>query len=125
MPENSRRKNKNISFRLKSLFCISFCQTEYNIIYFHASGNDAIHLLTKIDQELRVGLLSFSGEKAYALYSAFQVEDENSKFRLTVSGYSGTAGMYVLHILNYYKTKHIQITSTISEKMNLRYKNGQ
>ncbi|XP_056002871.1 fibrinogen-like protein A [Ostrea edulis] len=55
-------------------------------------GNDAIHLLTKTDQELRVELLSFSGEKAHALYSAFQVEDENSKYRLTVSGYSGTAG---------------------------------
>ncbi|XP_056001134.1 angiopoietin-related protein 7-like isoform X2 [Ostrea edulis] len=55
-------------------------------------GNDAIHYLTKTNQELRVELLSFSGEKAHALYSTFQVGNESSKYRLTVSGYSGTAG---------------------------------
>ncbi|XP_055999169.1 fibrinogen C domain-containing protein 1-like [Ostrea edulis] len=55
-------------------------------------GNEAIHYLTKTNQELRVDLLSFDDEKAYALYSTFQVEDESSKYQLTVSGYSGTAG---------------------------------
>ncbi|XP_056001391.1 fibrinogen C domain-containing protein 1-A-like [Ostrea edulis] len=55
-------------------------------------GNDAIHYLTKTNQELRVELLSFDDEKAYALYSTFQVGNESSKYRLTVSGYNGTAG---------------------------------
>ncbi|XP_056014825.1 fibrinogen C domain-containing protein 1-A-like [Ostrea edulis] len=55
-------------------------------------GNDAIHYLTKTNQELRVELLSFADEKAYALYSAFQVGNESSKYLLTVSGYNGTAG---------------------------------
>ncbi|XP_048738822.2 fibrinogen-like protein A [Ostrea edulis] len=55
-------------------------------------GNDAIHNLTKTNQELRVELLSFDDEKAYALYSTFQVGDESSKYLLTVSGYNGTAG---------------------------------
>ncbi|XP_056001818.1 ficolin-2-like [Ostrea edulis] len=40
-------------------------------------GNDAIHYLTKTNQELRVELLSFNDEKVYALYSAFQVGDES------------------------------------------------
>ncbi|XP_056000898.1 ficolin-1-like [Ostrea edulis] len=55
-------------------------------------GNDAIHSLTKTNQELRVELLSFADEKAYARYSTFKVGDESSKYRLTVSDYSGTAG---------------------------------
>ncbi|XP_056001457.1 angiopoietin-related protein 7-like isoform X3 [Ostrea edulis] len=55
-------------------------------------GNDAIHFLTMTNQELRVELMRFSGEKAYALYSTFKIGDENSKYQLTVSGYSGTAG---------------------------------
>ncbi|XP_048739264.2 fibrinogen-like protein A [Ostrea edulis] len=55
-------------------------------------GNDGIHYLTMTNQELRVELLSFADEKAYALYSTFQIGSESSKYQLTVSGYSGTAG---------------------------------
>ncbi|XP_061176299.1 fibrinogen-like protein 1 [Saccostrea echinata] len=56
-------------------------------------GNDAIYELTKNkDQELRVELQSFDGAEAYAHYSTFYVGDEYSKYRLTLSGYSGTAG---------------------------------
>ncbi|XP_056001553.1 ficolin-2-like [Ostrea edulis] len=55
-------------------------------------GNDVIHNLTTTNQELRVELLSFADEKAYALYSAFQVGNDSSKYLLTVSGYNGTAG---------------------------------
>ncbi|XP_056001834.1 fibrinogen-like protein A [Ostrea edulis] len=54
--------------------------------------NDAIHSLTKTNQELLVDLWSFDDEKAYTLYSAFQIGDESSKYLLTVSGHSGTAG---------------------------------
>ncbi|XP_062584356.1 ficolin-1-like [Saccostrea cucullata] len=56
-------------------------------------GNDAIHFLTKDrNQELRVDLQSFSGEQAYAVYTTFYIGDEDDKYTLTVSGYSGTAG---------------------------------
>ncbi|XP_061176961.1 fibrinogen-like protein A [Saccostrea echinata] len=56
-------------------------------------GNDAIHELTKNeDQELRVELQSFDGDKAYAQYTTFYVGNEDSKFKLTVSGYLGTTG---------------------------------
>jgi hypothetical protein len=39
-------------------------------------------------------LTDFAGEKVYALYSTFKVGNESSKYELTVSGYSGTAGMH-------------------------------
>ncbi|XP_056016787.1 ficolin-1-like [Ostrea edulis] len=55
-------------------------------------GNDAIHILTKENQMLRVELLSFDGEKAYATYSTFDVGDEDSNYKLTIFGYAGTAG---------------------------------
>ncbi|XP_056016820.1 uncharacterized protein LOC125676591 [Ostrea edulis] len=56
-------------------------------------GNDVLHLLTKSGNHvLRVDLQKFNGQKAYAKYSKFSVGDESSKYRLTVSGYSGTAG---------------------------------
>ncbi|XP_056001853.1 ficolin-2-like [Ostrea edulis] len=65
-------------------------------------GNDAIHNLTQKNQELRVELLSFADEKAYALYSTFQVGDESSKYLLTVSGYNGTADNVVGDSLRYH-----------------------
>ncbi|XP_061176974.1 fibrinogen-like protein A [Saccostrea echinata] len=56
-------------------------------------GNDAIHALTKDqDQELRVDLKRFNGDTAYAEYSIFYIGNEADKYRLTVSGYNGTAG---------------------------------
>ncbi|XP_062606266.1 microfibril-associated glycoprotein 4-like isoform X2 [Saccostrea cucullata] len=56
-------------------------------------GNEAIHLLTKRkEHELRVDLQKFTGEKAFAKYSKFSVGSESQKFKLTVTGYSGTAG---------------------------------
>ncbi|XP_062570717.1 ficolin-1-like [Saccostrea cucullata] len=56
-------------------------------------GNDAIHVLTKDqDQELRVDLHGFNGDTAYAAYATFYIGNEADKYRLTVSGYTGTAG---------------------------------
>ncbi|XP_078318626.1 uncharacterized protein LOC111102662 [Crassostrea virginica] len=53
-------------------------------------GNDVIHQLTKDKtQVLRVELQRFSGEKGYAEYSTFIVDDEQSKYKLTVAGYKG------------------------------------
>lgn len=56
-------------------------------------GNDVIHQLTKNSpQKLLVVLQRFSGEKGHAEYSKFAVSDENSKYKLTLSGYSGNIG---------------------------------
>ena len=41
---------------------------------------------------LRVDLADFSGNKAYAKYNAFKVGDSSIKYKMAVSGYSGTAG---------------------------------
>lgn len=61
--------------------------------WYHYQGNENIHLLTtNTKQELRVDLQKFSGEKAYAKYSNFSVGNEYQKYKLTVGGYSGTAG---------------------------------
>lgn len=48
---------------------------------------------------LRVELLSFDGEKAYATYSTFDVGDEDSNYKLTIFGYAGTAGTHMLYII--------------------------
>ena len=55
-------------------------------------GNDNLHELTKSQQELRVDLLDFSENKAYAKYSSFSVDSLSESYALSVSGYSGTAG---------------------------------
>eukprot|EP00105_Crassostrea_gigas_P010292 XP_011425520.1 PREDICTED: ryncolin-1 isoform X1 [Crassostrea gigas] len=56
-------------------------------------GNDVIHQLTKTSpQRIRIVLQRYSGEKGRAEYSKFAVGDENSKYKLTVSGYRGTIG---------------------------------
>ncbi|XP_062607203.1 fibrinogen C domain-containing protein 1-B-like [Saccostrea cucullata] len=72
--------------------------TEYkegfgNITKNHWIGNDAIHALTKDkDKNLRIDLQRHNGQKAYAVYTNFYIGDEDNKYTLTVSGYSGTAG---------------------------------
>jgi hypothetical protein len=69
---------------------------------FLKTGNDAIHTLTKQqNQELLVQLEDFNGNKAHAKYYTFYIEDVHNKYRLHVSGYSGTAGEYRLHVSGY------------------------
>lgn len=56
-------------------------------------GNRYIHILTNQGKcGLRVDLTSMEGETAYASYEHFSVGDAESYYKLTVSGYSGTAG---------------------------------
>ena len=53
-------------------------------------GLDKINRLAKNkDKELRVDLEDYEGEKRYAKYSKFVVEDENKNYNLTVEGYEG------------------------------------
>ncbi|XP_063443145.1 angiopoietin-related protein 7-like [Mytilus trossulus] len=56
-------------------------------------GNDNIHKLTSSGRyELRVDLSDWEGGTWYAVYKTFKVENESSKYKLTVGDYSGTAG---------------------------------
>ncbi|XP_058481187.1 fibrinogen-like 2a [Solea solea] len=56
-------------------------------------GNDHIHLLTKAkDMVLRIELEDFEGVREYAKYDQFYVANEFLRYRLSLSGYSGTAG---------------------------------
>ena len=55
-------------------------------------GLDKIHRLSITGTELRVDLRDFEGNSAYAKYTNFSVGDSASKYHLSVSGYSGTAG---------------------------------
>jgi len=56
-------------------------------------GNDKIHRLTASRaSSLRVELEDWNGVRVYAKYGRFNIGDEQTKYRLEVSSYSGTAG---------------------------------
>ena len=55
-------------------------------------GLDKIHRLTHTATQLRIDMQDFEGNSRYAQYSSFSVGDSVSKYTLSVSGYSGTAG---------------------------------
>ena len=56
-----------------------------------------LHRLTAGTTELRVDLADFERNMRFAKYSTFSIGDSVSKFGLTVSGYSGTAGNSLYH----------------------------
>ncbi|VDI00557.1 Hypothetical predicted protein [Mytilus galloprovincialis] len=56
-------------------------------------GNKYLNILTSSGKyELRVDLVDTNNKKTYAVYKTFVVGDENSKFKLTIGDYTGTAG---------------------------------
>ena len=57
-------------------------------------GLALLHQLLQLNGEnvLRIDMKDYSGNSAYAKYSGFDVADSSSKYRLSFSGYSGTAG---------------------------------
>ena len=64
-------------------------------------GNDNIHLLTKHhDQKLKIEL-THNDEVKYVDYSTFWIENEAQKYKLTVSGFSGSSppGQAVLFVM--------------------------
>uniref|UniRef100_A0A5F8GNZ7 Angiopoietin 4 n=1 Tax=Monodelphis domestica TaxID=13616 RepID=A0A5F8GNZ7_MONDO len=59
----------------------------------HWLGNEALHQLTsRASYALRVELLDWEGNRAYAQYEGFQLGSEQQFYRLTLKEYSGTAG---------------------------------
>ncbi|KAI8484527.1 Fibrinogen- domains (FReDs) [Branchiostoma belcheri] len=66
-------------------------------------GNENIHLLTaQKGYKLQVDMMDWENQTRYAVYDVFRVAGESDGYRLTVSGYSGTAGdsMIGSHTLN-------------------------
>lgn len=55
-------------------------------------GNDNLHILTSQPVELLIEMEKFSGHYYYAKYDTFGIDNEQQKYKLHVSGYSGTAG---------------------------------
>ncbi|XP_069103192.1 fibrinogen-like protein A isoform X2 [Argopecten irradians] len=53
------------------------------------AGLNIIHLLTQNGSILRINLMSWKNDIQYAEYQDFRVGDESSKYRLSVSGFSG------------------------------------
>lgn len=88
-----------VVFESVGLYCVLVILvpiSRYFFLMMFFLGNEDIHLLTtKSKQELQVDLQKFSGEKINAKFSTFSVASEAEKYKLTVGGYSGTAGNYI------------------------------
>nr|XP_020510769.1 proteoglycan 4-like [Labrus bergylta] len=85
-------------------------------------GNNMIHLLTRDrDMVLRVELEDFNGVMEFARYEHFRVESERMRYRLSVGGYSGTAG----DALSFSKTyDHNNRAFTTPDRDHDRYPSG-
>ena len=72
----------------------TICENTFgNLTGEHWLGLINMHRLTaSAPQELRVDLEDFRNNTRYARYSNFTVGSTSTKYRLLVSGYSGTAG---------------------------------
>ncbi|XP_021355180.1 fibrinogen-like protein A [Mizuhopecten yessoensis] len=55
------------------------------------SGLEIIHLLTQRTSVLRIELVSWYGDVAYAQYSSFRIANESTEYQISVSGFSGNA----------------------------------
>ena len=63
-----------------------------NLTGEHWLGNDKLHYIThQSNYSMKMEVTYWTtGEKRYAIYDRFKVDGEKSKYRLHVSGYSGT-----------------------------------
>ncbi|XP_060784182.1 uncharacterized protein fgl2b isoform X2 [Neoarius graeffei] len=85
-------------------------------------GNDKIHWLTTTKaMVLRIELEDLDGTKEYAQYDHFHVANESQFYRLTIDGYSGTAG----NAMQYSKKfNHNQKNFTTPDRDNDQYASG-
>lgn len=67
---------------------------------FTTSGNEKLHhLLSQGTYELRMDMSDFAHKTRYVKYSHVDVNDETSKYRISLAGYSGNVGKYVHYSL--------------------------
>ena len=64
----------------------------------HWLGLDKISCLSSCGAVLRVDLEVVNGTRKYAEYSTFNVDDASTNYRLTVEGFSGTAGIHYIYV---------------------------
>ncbi|XP_077066997.1 uncharacterized protein fgl2b [Siphateles boraxobius] len=85
-------------------------------------GNDKIHLLTRAkNMSLRIDIEDFEGVREYAHYDHFHVANESQQYRLSIGGYSGTAGN-AMRFSNKYN--HDQKLFTTPDRDNDQYPSG-
>lgn len=92
--KNSLFFNKILSHCILQFFFFLAQECWFTLTSLHLIGNDVIHELTKNKPKLRVDLERFSGQKGHGEYSSFVVENENRKYRMTASGFSGSIGEF-------------------------------
>lgn len=85
-------------------------------------GNDKIHLLTKAkNMSLRIEIEDFEGIREYAQYDHFYIANESQQYRLSIDGYSGTAGNAMQFSKKY---NHDQKFFTTPDRDNDQYPSG-
>lgn len=85
-------------------------------------GNDKIHLLTKAkNMSLLIEIEDFDGIREYAQYDHFYVANESQQYRLSIDGYSGTAGNAMQFSKKY---NHDQKFFTTPDRDNDQYPSG-
>ena len=82
----------------RDLWIFLFLLKRSDLVFFlYYLGNDNLYLLTSSKTyTLRVDLEKFNGEMAFSTYSTFEIGGSDSKYKLKVDGYSGSAGMLLL-----------------------------
>ena len=63
-------------------------------------GLETLHLLSLGDTELHIILNASKSDSPYAAYGSFTLNDEEEKYHLHVSGYTGSAGDSLSHLDN-------------------------
>ena len=64
-----------------------------NSLLTFISGNSDLYLLTESKpQELRIDLMNYYGDDAFAHYESFHVDSGANQYLLSLGAYSGTAG---------------------------------
>lgn len=59
-------------------------------------GNDNLHqILSTKNYKLRIDLEDWNCDKRYVEYDTFVVGSEETKYKLSITGYSGDAGKYI------------------------------
>lgn len=73
--------------------------TFLHIVNIFMAGNDRLHyLLSQGRYTMRMDMADFDNQRRYVKYSYFNVRDEASKYKVTLSGYSGDIGKKMIEL---------------------------
>ena len=112
-----RRKDGSVNFnRLWSDYKHGFGSPEGEFWV----GNEFLYMITKAKPlQLRIDMEDFNGHTAFAVYEEFKVGTEEDKYRLHVTGYSGTAGDSLIDTMaSFFKHAGMQFSTTDSDNDN-------